>query len=545
MMIKACTTGCLLLFLGAIAVACGSTTPGAEGSGGSGTAGTEQAAGGDSSAGRIGHGGGSNAHAGASSGSDAGAIGCESDADCAVSASTLSPPGCAVAKCSATEKACVLIASDSDGDGFTTDTCSVVNGAVKLGDDCDDSDAQVYPGAWDGPQNGKSPDRCDQVDNDCSGKPDDGKVAGKTCECDPVKDVDVACSLLPSGDEIKWPTGSPVGDCKYGKRSCVAGTWGECKGAVAPTRDDACTLGSDANCDGKVNNNANPEICLCVQGMTKTCAQVYDAKGVCGAATVTCDATGRFPACPVQSKPEVCDATKLDENCDGEVNEHCACLNGESKTCGQVMASKGDCAARPLTCQNGQWSGQCAPASAEICGDKYDENCDGQVNELPCICTNGETKKCGDCGTGVSTCVNGAPSVCVGDTVKQNYHPDFDGDGYCNTSSTVQLCAQQSGYLPSSCANDCKDTNAGATTACTKTAYGASWGKPWGNGCEVHTWSSICPAGFSPSGCSAVKDSGGGTVAQWGTGDNYCSIRICDNFFESASAYPVVTCVAK
>ncbi len=61
------------------------------------------------------------------------------------------------------EKLCVCI--DKDGDGHYA-----INSSCPQGDDCDDSDPDVYPGA---------PELCDGKDNDCDGDVDEG-----CCEVD-------------------------------------------------------------------------------------------------------------------------------------------------------------------------------------------------------------------------------------------------------------------------------------------------------------------------------------------------------------------------
>ena len=58
---------------------------------------------------------------------------------------------------------------DDDGDGFgddaeTIDSCDVREGYVAIGNDCDDSNADVFPSA---------PEVCDEVDNDCNELIDD------------------------------------------------------------------------------------------------------------------------------------------------------------------------------------------------------------------------------------------------------------------------------------------------------------------------------------------------------------------------------------
>jgi len=69
---------------------------------------------------------------------------------------------------------------DADGDGF------------EVGDDCDDEDASVYPGAE---------ELCDLVDHDCDGQP----VGERVCPCERIYDLDGAlyagCEDFTSFDE--------------------------------------------------------------------------------------------------------------------------------------------------------------------------------------------------------------------------------------------------------------------------------------------------------------------------------------------------------
>jgi hypothetical protein len=64
-------------------------------------------------------------------------------------------PGC---RWSCSGSTCVQVALDADGDGHGTTAC-----APAPGDDCDDTQATVYPGA---------PELCDGIDNDCDKKID-------------------------------------------------------------------------------------------------------------------------------------------------------------------------------------------------------------------------------------------------------------------------------------------------------------------------------------------------------------------------------------
>ncbi|HNC94608.1 MAG TPA: putative metal-binding motif-containing protein, partial [Myxococcota bacterium] len=109
---------------------------------------------------------------------------------------------------------------DADGDG------------VLAADDCDDSQATVFPGAT---------ERCDGLDNDCSGVVDDSVVDG--------------LSVYTDAD------GDGYGDDALSQTACAAGTGestegGDCNDGNAAIHPGAaetdCTDPTDYNCDGSV-----------------------------------------------------------------------------------------------------------------------------------------------------------------------------------------------------------------------------------------------------------------------------------------------------
>jgi hypothetical protein len=117
---------------------------------------------------------------------------------------------------------------------------------------------------------------------------------------------------------------------------------------------------------------------------------------------------------------EVCD-NGLDDNCDGNIDEKpCICLEGEQRPCG--VRDVGICKRGVQFCERGQW-GECKGGtlpSEELCENGLDDNCNGTVDEQPCVCKDGSKRACGNeekgsCRKGTETCKDGKWGTCEGE----------------------------------------------------------------------------------------------------------------------------------
>jgi len=182
------------------------------------------------------------------------------------------------------------------------------------------------------------------------------------------------------------------------------GDSGEDGGGGSDTADDdtgGCTPveevcdGLDNDCDGAVD-----------EGVERACGV---AVGACVEGVERCEA-GQWGACdaPVLpgAQPERCDG--LDNDCDGDTDEGCACLDGAERTCMVGLCDGGE------RCMDGAWSGcvaTVAPLPEEVC-DGQDSDCDGEIDE-GCACQLDAWQDClvGGCA-GMQPCVAGQWGAC-------------------------------------------------------------------------------------------------------------------------------------
>lgn len=149
--------------------------------------------------------------------------------------------------------------NDADGDGHGSeliedDACSPPPGGVVLGDDCDDTDALVFPGAL---------EYCDLIDNDCDGLIDteDEDVQGTmTWYYDFDRDGFGDDAITTESCEKPEGYESEGGDCDDNNM------------AVYPTARETCD-GLDEDCDGVIDNGALGSANTCPG---KSCKEILD-----------------------------------------------------------------------------------------------------------------------------------------------------------------------------------------------------------------------------------------------------------------------------
>ncbi|MFT5685609.1 MAG: hypothetical protein ACI8RZ_006563 [Myxococcota bacterium] len=385
--------------------------------------------------------------------------------------------------------------ADADGDGFgdagdTAEACETPSGYVATATDCQDDDAESYPGAA---------ERCDEVDNDC-----DGEI-----------DEDVRYAWYADADADGY--GDP--DSEY--ETCDPPPGYVSDDTDCDDTEAAAYPGGFEVCD-EVDNDCNGTV---DEDVTTTYYQDTDADGfgVADTTTSACDLPTGYAADPGDcddadgtispNAAEVCDG--VDNDCDGDTDTSAIdasiwYADDDADGFGNPDRSATSCDAPSGSVDNAEdcddTDSAIHPDAAEVC-DEQDNDCNGWTDDADpgvtdastwyidadgdtygsttystdaCDQPTGYVADATDCDDGEASAYPGGSEVCDGAdndcdgstdedaSDAETFYADVDADGYGDPDSTAEDCEAPSGYVVSS--DDCDDgeasTNPGGEEVC-------------------------------------------------------------------------------
>ena len=363
---------------------------------------------------------------------------------------------------------------DADGDG------------VPAGDDCDDGDAAVGPGA---------PELCDGLDNDCDGEVDEDATVAVFADLDGDGFGDPAterAACAPEPGEV-----AEGSDCD------------DSDPAVFPGAAEVCD-GADQDCDGVADN-----------GVTETFYADVDGDGFGDAAVEVAACTLGDGLAPVAGDCDDLDAAvhpeaaelcnEVDDDCDGTADEGVTTTwyqdvdgdgHGDPGATTEACTLPAGYAATAGDCDDG--AAAVNPGATELCNG-LDDDCDGATDEedaadaptwysdldmdgygdpasstVSCALPPGMSDNAGDCDDGDAAVNPGATEVCNGVdddcdgladdadssldlATATTWHGDGDGDGFGDPARTATQCTAPSAHVADG--TDCDDGDAAVSPA--------------------------------------------------------------------------------
>jgi len=331
--------------------------------------------------------------------------------------------------------------ADDDGDGYgdpgrSTLACSAPSGTVSNGDDCDDTDAAVNPGA---------DEICDaaDVDEDCDGLADDADAST----------VDRSTWYRDADDDGYGDASTTVDACALPSGYTTdASDCDDADASVNPGASEATGDEVDSNCDGRETcyTDADLDGYADDSGATRTstdadCADNGEASR--SDPLTDCDDTD---ATINPGASEICDSMDTDEDCDGVADDDDASATGQTvwyadaddDTYGILAVRFSACNAPAgyaddaTDCDDAD--ANINPSEAEIC-DSVDDDCDGLVDEDDLDLTGADT-----------------------------YYRDSDGDAYGDPLNAGVFCSRPPFYTTDD--TDCDDTDSSINPGGTEVA---------------------------------------------------------------------------
>ncbi|MFH1464551.1 MAG: MopE-related protein [Pseudomonadota bacterium] len=318
--------------------------------------------------------------------------------------------------------------ADADADGYGDAAqpivaCAQPSGTVSDTTDCDDTQADVHPGAT---------EHCDGVDEDCDGTTDEGATDLRTWYADidadgygDAADAAVACSPPSGRVEDATDCDDTQASVHPGADEHCDGVDEDCDGTADDDAVDAGTWFADVDGDGYGEASTASTACVAPSGTTADGTDCDDGDpGVHPGADEHCDGVD-----------EDCDGTADDDAVDADTWYDDADGDGYGDAAGATVActQPSDTVADATDCDDAVDT--IHPGADEHC-DGVDEDCDGEPDE-----------EAVDRGT---------------------WYADADGDGYGDASTSTQACTQPSGHVadPTDCDDLDGDIHPGADEHC-------------------------------------------------------------------------------